>query len=83
MKLFVSVNSNAYAKWYKEQPKQIDENRLESFLAEPDKCDDPEVRQLTEIWSYPDELVKDVYDLPKSLHKIDPKCIPNNLPEWG
>lgn len=81
-KINVLVSNNAYMKWYKEQPKPIDENGLELFLAKPDRCD-PEIRQLSQIWSYPDELVKNVYDLPKSLHKLDPKSIPNNLPEWG
>lgn len=80
--LNVSVNSNAYMKWLKEQPKPIDERQLESFLAKPDRCD-PEIRPFSQIWNYPEELVKDVYDLPKSLHKLDPKCIRNNLPEWG
>lgn len=67
-------------KWYKEQPKPIDVNRLESFLARPDACD-PEIRELSQIWNYPEELVKG--DLPPSLHKLDPKYIPNKLPEWG
>lgn len=69
-------------KWVKEQPKPIDESGLHSFLDQHDKCD-PEIRELSQIWNYPDELVKNVFDLPKSLHKLDPKCIPNILPEWG
>ncbi|XP_037048886.1 zinc finger matrin-type protein 5 [Bradysia coprophila] len=76
------VNTNAYMKWYQEQPKSIDENRLASFLSRPEKCD-PEIRQLSQIWNYPDELVAGVYDLPKSLHKLDPNRIPNELSEWG
>ncbi len=69
-------------KWYKEQPKSIDENRLECFLSKPEKCD-PEIRQLSQMWSYPEELVADVFDLPRSLHKLDPKLIPKELSEWG
>lgn len=69
-------------KWFKEQPKSIDENGLNWFLNKQDKCD-PEIRQMTQNWNYPDELVKDIFDLPRSLHRLDPKYIPKNLPEWG
>lgn len=69
-------------KWFKEQPKPIDDVRLASFSEINNECD-PEVKQLSQIWSYPDELVAGIYDLPKSLHKFDAKCVPNELPEWG
>ncbi|KAJ6635569.1 Zinc finger matrin-type protein 5 [Pseudolycoriella hygida] len=75
------VSSNAYEKWSREQPKFIDENRLENFLVELGKR--PDTSQQLQFWNYHDEFLKSVCDLPTSLLKFDPKCIPSILSEWG
>lgn len=78
------VKQDDYNKWLANQPKQFDENLINTFLIEQDKRPTHLKEAVNKLWEYPNEIGK-YYEnnMPPSLQQIDVQLIPNTFSDWG